>query len=147
MLYGCENNDIVMANALRIAECGFLPENPLNYMVMNGGSNFSGGQKSRLAIAGAIGKKAKLYIFDDCFTALDKKKEETILKNLLNEKADATIVIISNSIKSIMNCDEIIVLSQNGVEAVGNHEELVEKSPYYKKAVNNQLSEVSRNEQ
>lgn len=142
MLYGCENNDEVMNKALEMAECSFLPVNSLDRVIMNAGSNFSGGQKSRLAIAGAMGKNAKVYIFDDCFTALDSNTEEKILSNLLNIKKDATIVIISQSIKSIKNCDRIIVLSQNGVESQGTHSELLEKSSYYRMIVSNQSGEV-----
>ena len=142
MLYGCENNDEVMNKALKMAECGFLPPNSLDRVIMNAGSNFSGGQKSRLAIAGAMGKDAKVYIFDDCFTALDSNTEEKILSNLLNSKKDATIIIVSQSVKSIRNCDRIIVLSQNGVESQGTHSELLEKSSYYRMIVSNQSGEV-----
>ncbi len=145
MLYGCQNDDAVMEKALKMAECGFLPKEPLDRVVMNGGANFSGGQKSRLAIAGALGKEAKIYIFDDCFTALDSNTEEKILSNLLSDKKDATVIIVSQSVKSIKNCDKIVVLSNSGVESQGTHEELLQKSPYYSKVVRNQIGEVSEN--
>ena len=78
-------------------------------------------------------------------TALDSNTEEKILSNLLNDKKDATVIIVSQSAKSIKNCDKIIVLSQNGVESQGTHNELLETSAYYSKVVKNQLGEVSAN--
>lgn len=145
ILHGCKKDDNIIEKALKIAQCDFLPENSLDRVIMNGGANFSGGQKSRLAIAGALGENSKIYIFDDCFTALDSKTEEKLLEALINEKKDATVIIVSQRIKSIMNCDKIIVLSDKGVEAEGTHGELINKSPYYKKAVDNQSKEVPHN--
>ncbi len=145
MLYGCENNEQKMMTALKNAQCDFLPKQPLDRIIMNAGANFSGGQKSRIAIAGALGKDADLYIFDDCFTALDSDTEEKILNKLIEEKSDATIIIISQRIKSIMNCDKIIVLSENGVQAEGTHSQLLEKSAYYHRISQNQLNEVTAN--
>ncbi len=142
IIYGCENNDDKMLHALENAQCDFLPSEPLDRIIMNAGANFSGGQKSRLAIAGALGKDAEIYIFDDCFTALDSETEEKILNKLVETKNNATIIIISQRVKSIMNCDKIIVLSENGVESEGTHQELMESSPYYSTISKNQLSEV-----
>ncbi len=145
LIYGCENDDCKMMEALKNAQCDFLPEQPLDKIIMNAGANFSGGQKSRISIAGAIGKKAEIYIFDDCFTSLDSVTEEKILNNIINTNKNATIIIISQRINTLMRCDKTIVLSANGVEAEGTHDQLLKTSEYYNKIFKNQICEVSKN--
>ena len=135
LLSGAEENDNILLDALKYADCSFLPENPLNYIINNEGANFSGGQKNRLAIAGGIAKEAKIYILDDCFTSLDKVTREKILNNILQIKKGSTIILISQNTDDLKKCERVVVLSENGVEAAGSLDELEQTSDYYKQLI------------
>lgn len=95
------------------------------------GITLSGGQKQRLAIARAIIRKPKIFIFDDCLSAMDTNTEKTILENLQKLTNQTTSIIISHRISSVMNADQIIVLDEGKIVEQGKHFELLEQNGYY----------------
>ena len=121
--------------ALRIAQVDFVDS--LESEVLQGASNFSGGQKQRLSIARAIIGEHDFYIFDDCFSALDMNTEAKI-KNNLNNLNNAGILIVSQRISTIMDADEIIVLDDGEIINKGTHLELVETCEIYRQIVETQ---------
>jgi ATP-binding cassette subfamily B protein len=116
-------------------EAGF--ETPM----AQGGTNVSGGQKQRLAIARAIIKKPEIYIFDDSFSALDFKTDAALRKALHGEINEATVLIVAQRISTIMNADKIIVLDEGRMVGMGRHQELMADCPVYKEIALSQLSE------
>jgi ABC-type multidrug transport system, ATPase and permease components len=109
--------------------------------VERGGTNFSGGQKQRLAIARAIVRKPDIYLFDDSFSALDFKTD-AVLRNALQEESKSAItIIIGQRISSIKNADKIIVLADGKIDAIGKHQELLKTSKVYYEIATSQLSE------
>ena len=108
--------------------------------IAQGGTNVSGGQKQRLAIARAIARDPEIYIFDDSFSALDYKTDATLRKELKKYTKDATNLIVAQRIGTIMNADKIIVLEQGKCVGIGTHKELLKKCPVYKKIALSQLS-------
>jgi ATP-binding cassette subfamily B protein len=108
--------------------------------VDQGGSNVSGGQRQRLAIARAIVRKPKIFIFDDSFSALDFKTDQRLRGALRDEIADATVIIVAQRVGTILHADQIIVLDKGEIVAIGNHEELMESSETYREIVYSQLS-------
>jgi ATP-binding cassette subfamily B multidrug efflux pump len=105
-----------------------------------GGSNVSGGQRQRLAIARAIVRKPKIFIFDDSFSALDFKTDQRLRGALRDETADATVIIVAQRVGTILHADQIIVLDKGEIVAIGNHAELMESSETYREIVYSQLS-------
>lgn len=139
--YGNENADEAdMQRALSIAQAGFVNEMPdgLQSRVAQGGTNFSGGQKQRLAIARALMKKANLYIFDDSFSALDFKTDAALRHALAAEVKQSAVLIIAQRINTIVNADQIIVLEDGEVVGVGRHDELLKTCPIYRDINNSQ---------
>ncbi len=132
-------NDEEINNALKLAHVDFV-EN-LSEEVMQGGSNFSGGQKQRLSIARAIISHHDFYLFDDCFSALDMNTERKIMNNLKNLK-DSSILIVSQRISTIMDADEILVIDNGEIVDRGTHEKLLESCNVYKEIVNIQISNM-----
>ena len=106
-----------------------------------GGTNISGGQKQRLAIARAIARKPEIYIFDDSFSALDYKTDSVLRHELKKYTKDATCLIVAQRIGTIMNADKIIVLDNGTCVGIGTHKELLKKCSVYKEIALSQLGE------
>ena len=121
-------------HALDVAQAGFVRELPdgLGTRVAQGGSNFSGGQRQRLAIARALVRRADLYVFDDSFSALDYKTDAALRHALAGELAGAAQLVIAQRVSTIRDADQIVVLSDGAVEGIGRHEELLESCPTYR---------------
>lgn len=116
-------------------------ENGFDSPISQGGTNVSGGQKQRLAIARAIAKNPEIYIFDDSFSALDFKTDAKLRKALKEYTKDSTILIVAQRISSIMNADKIIVLEQGEIVGMGTHNELLKNCEVYKEIASSQLGE------
>lgn len=129
-----------MWRALSIAQADFVKKLPNGLLshVSQGGTNFSGGQKQRLAIARALMKRADLYIFDDSFSALDFKTDAALRHALAHEVKDSAVLIIAQRINTIVHADQIIVLEDGRVAGMGKHEELVKTCPIYRDIANSQ---------
>ena len=108
--------------------------------IAQGGTNVSGGQKQRLAIARAIARDPEIYIFDDSFSALDYKTDSVLRRELKNYTKDATSLIVAQRIGTIMNADKIIVLDSGKCVGMGTHKELLKKCEVYKRIALSQLS-------
>ena len=108
--------------------------------IAQGGTNVSGGQKQRLAIARAIARDPEIYIFDDSFSALDYKTDSVLRRELKNYTKDATSLIVAQRIGTIMNADKIIVLDSGKCVGMGTHKELLKNCEVYKKIALSQLS-------
>ena len=145
LLYGLENaTEEEMWKALEIAQAkDFVEKLPdgLDSKVEQGGDNFSGGQKQRLAIARALIKPADIYIFDDSFSALDFKTDALLRKALKENVTDAMIVIVAQRISTVVGADEIIVLDEGLMVGKGNHQELKETNETYQDIIKSQLRE------
>ena len=109
-------------------------------IIAQGGTNISGGQKQRLAIARAIAKTPEIYIFDDSFSALDYKTDSTLRKTLKEYTKDATSLIVAQRIGTIMNADKIIVLDDGKCVGMGTHKELLKTCEVYKQIALSQLT-------
>ncbi len=136
--------DEEMWHALELAQAkGFVSELPdgLDAQVEQGGDNFSGGQKQRLAIARALMKKAAVYVFDDSFSALDFKTDAKLREGLKNdpEIQKSVLVIVAQRVSTVTAADEIIVLDEGKVVGQGTHDELVENNQTYQEIVESQL--------
>ena len=132
-----------MKNAARIAQASeFIDKMPKGYdaNVSSGGTNISGGQKQRLAIARAVAKDPEIFVFDDSFSALDYKTDYTLRKELKKNAKDKTNIIVAQRIGTILNADEIIVLENGFVKGCGTHAELLKKCKVYKEIALSQLS-------
>ena len=108
--------------------------------VAQGGTNFSGGQRQRLAIARAIAKKPTIYILDDSFSALDFTTDANLRKALEITAKDSTLIVVAQRVSTILNADQIIVLDQGAVVGIGKHHELMNTCEIYKEIVLSQLS-------
>ena len=108
--------------------------------IAQGGTNISGGQKQRLAIARAIARKPEIYIFDDSFSALDYKTEKKLRHELKNFTKNATNLIVAQRIGTIMNADKILVLDQGKCVGIGTHKQLLKTCKVYKEIALSQLS-------
>ena len=108
--------------------------------IAQGGTNVSGGQKQRLAIARAIVRDPEIYIFDDSFSALDYKTDSVLRRELKNYTKNATSLIVAQRIGTIMNADKIIVLDSGKCVGMGTHKELLKNCEVYKKIALSQLS-------
>ena len=110
--------------------------------IAQGGSNVSGGQRQRLAIARAIVKDAPIYIFDDSFSALDFATDARLRAALDRELGSATVIIVAQRVGTIMKADRIIVMDNGRVVGSGTHGELLETNETYREIVYSQLSEA-----
>lgn len=108
--------------------------------IAQGGTNVSGGQKQRLAIARAIAKNPEIYIFDDSFSALDLKTDAALRKALKKKTGDSTVLIVAQRISTILHAEQIIVLDEGKVIGKGTHEELLKTCEVYKQIALSQLS-------
>ncbi|MGN0410506.1 MAG: ABC transporter ATP-binding protein [Candidatus Fimousia sp.] len=142
--FGTEEAPVeTIKKAAQIAQAEeFIDSKPLGYQtpISQGGSNVSGGQKQRLAIARAIAKEPKIYIFDDSFSALDYKTDVTLRKALQKEVGDAVVMIVAQRISTILHADKIIVLDEGRIVGEGTHEELLKTNPVYQEIAKSQLS-------
>ncbi|MGL4345708.1 MAG: ABC transporter ATP-binding protein [Cellulosilyticaceae bacterium] len=111
-----------------------------NALVAQGGTNFSGGQKQRLAIARALMRKAPIYIFDDSFSALDLKTDSALRKALKENMKDAVKLIIAQRVSTIMDADKILVLDQGELVGLGKHQELLENCSVYQAIAKSQMN-------
>lgn len=109
-------------------------------LLSEGGANFSGGQKQRLAIARAIIRRPEIYIFDDSFSALDYQTDAKLRARLKKEMTESTVLIVAQRVGTIMHADKIIVLNEGEVVGIGTHRELLENCPIYYDIAASQLS-------
>ncbi len=109
--------------------------------IAQGGTNVSGGQKQRLAIARALIKKSPVCVFDDSFSALDFKTDAALRAALKEDAKDSTLLIVAQRVGTIMNADKIIVLDDGEIVGMGKHKELLENCPVYRDIAKSQLSE------
>lgn len=133
-----------LAKAAEIAQASeFIEEKREKYesTIAQGGTNVSGGQKQRLAIARAIAKQPKIYIFDDSFSALDLKTDAALRKALEEHTKDCTTIIVAQRISTILHADQILVLSDGKIVGKGRHEELLKSCEVYREIAKSQLSE------
>ena len=107
--------------------------------VSQGGTNFSGGQRQRLAIARAVMKKPEVYIFDDSFSALDMKTDRTLRRNLRANMGDATMIVVAQRVSTIMDATCILVLDNGEVVGMGTHRELLSSCRLYREIAEIQL--------
>jgi ATP-binding cassette subfamily B protein len=108
--------------------------------VSQGGTNLSGGQKQRLAIARALAKKPEIYIFDDSLSALDFKTDMALRKALKKDTSDATVLIVTQRVSTIMGAEQIVVLDNGEIAGIGTHKELMQNCDVYKEIALSQLS-------
>ena len=142
--FGDENaTEERIEEAVKIAQSyDFVMKKPdgFNSPISQGGTNVSGGQRQRLAIARAIVRKPEIYVFDDSFSALDFKTDKSLREALSSETKEATVVIVAQRISTIMDADRIIVIEKGKVVGMGKHNELVKNCPVYKEIVDSQMS-------
>lgn len=137
-------SDDVMIKAAGIAQATeFVEEKEKKYEshISQGGSNVSGGQKQRLAIARAIAKEPKIYLFDDSFSALDFKTDKALREALFMHAKDATILIVAQRISTILHADQILVLDDGKIVGKGTHQELLKTCQTYQEIAMSQLSQ------
>ena len=130
--------------ALDIAQASefvFDDETGLDSEISQGGTNVSGGQRQRLAIARALVKKPPIYIFDDSFSALDFKTDSTLRRELKEKTGDSTVLIVTQRVATVKNADQIIVLDEGKVVGKGTHKELMKTCETYQEIASSQLSE------
>jgi ATP-binding cassette, subfamily B, multidrug efflux pump len=116
-------------------------EGGLDAPITQGGSNVSGGQRQRLAIARAIIKRAPIYVFDDSFSALDVATDARLRAALDRELGDATLIVVAQRVATIMNADQIVVMDDGRLVGAGTHRELLETNETYQEIVYSQLSQ------
>lgn len=112
-----------------------------DHEIAQGGTNVSGGQKQRLSIARALVRKTEIYIFDDCFSALDFKTDAKLRAALKKETKESTVIFVAQRVGTVMDADRIIVLDEGSVVGMGTHKELLDKCDVYREIVSSQLSE------
>jgi ATP-binding cassette subfamily B multidrug efflux pump len=143
--HGDENaNDDELWHLLSVAQGrDFVADMPeqLAAPITQGGANVSGGQRQRLAIARALAKRARIYIFDDSFSSLDFKTDAQLRGALKRETAHATVIVVAQRVGSVMHADQIIVLEEGTIAGAGTHEELLQSSETYREIVASQLGE------
>ncbi len=146
VIYGTKNgkkaSNLDMKKALKVAQADFVEkmEDKEKSHIARGGTNISGGQKQRLAIARAVARKPEIYIFDDSFSALDYKTDLVLRKELKKYTGKATNLIVAQRIGTIMHADKIIVLEAGKCVGMGTHKELMKNCEIYKEIALSQLS-------
>ncbi|MGV3075858.1 ABC transporter ATP-binding protein [Clostridium baratii] len=133
-----------LVHASKIAQAyDFISEKENNFdsIVEQGGRNFSGGQKQRLAIARALIRKPEIYVFDDSFSALDFKTDSKLRAALKSETKESAVIIVAQRVSTIMDADRILVLDDGNVVGMGTHKELLDNCAIYKEIASSQLSE------
>ena len=143
--YGVDDADEDRIRAAAdVAQAGeFIAERPegLATPISQGGTNVSGGQRQRLAIARALATDARAYLFDDSFSALDYKTDAALRHELSSRLGGKTVVIVAQRISTVLNADQIVVLDDGRVVGVGTHEQLMESCQEYREIAMSQLSE------
>ncbi len=129
------------AEIAQASEFIFARPEGLDAEIAQGGSNVSGGQKQRLAIARALVKKPPIFIFDDSFSALDFKTDAALRKALKQKTGNSTVLIVTQRVATIKNADQIIVLEEGRVVGTGKHRELLQSCKTYQEIARSQLSE------
>ena len=146
---GEDITDEDMKEAAAIAQAEeFISSKPKGYdtVIAQSGTNVSGGQRQRLAIARAIARHPKVFLFDDSFSALDYKTD-LALRNALAEKTkDATVIIVAQRIATILHADQIVVLDDGKIAGIGTHSELLRTCKTYQEIASSQLSEAELSE-
>jgi ATP-binding cassette subfamily B multidrug efflux pump len=135
--------DAEVENFARTAQAlEFIKQNQtgMETVVSQGGANFSGGQKQRLSIARALAKKPELFIFDDSFSALDYTTDAALRRALRKETSNASVMIVTQRISTIMGSDQIIVLDNGKVVGIGKHRDLLATCEVYREIAQSQLS-------
>ena len=127
---GIKKDDVITTLHDTLADFVFDKKEGLDFKISAHGTNLSGGQKQRLLLARALASKPPIIILDDSSSALDYKTDMLIRKNI-KEKYHSTLVMVSNRISAIKNCDKIIVLDDGKIDNIGTHEELLKTSPIY----------------
>lgn len=138
-----EATDAEVVQAAQIAQAEeFIEEKPEKYesAIAQGGTNVSGGQKQRLAIARAIAKHPKIFVFDDSFSALDLKTDAKLRKALADTVQDSTVIIVAQRISTILHADQILVLDEGEIVGKGTHEELMKHCTVYQEIAKSQMS-------
>jgi ATP-binding cassette subfamily B protein len=133
-----------LAVAMQIAQAAdFVNESPdkLETSISQGGTNVSGGQRQRLAIARALVKQAAIYIFDDSFSALDFKTDAALRTALKKFVAKSSVFIVSQRVATIKSADQIIVLDEGSIVGKGTHHELMNSCDVYRDIATSQLSQ------
>ena len=142
--YGAPDaTDDELWHALTVAQGrDFVSEMPeqLGAPISQGGTNVSGGQRQRLAIARAVVRKPRIYIFDDSFSALDFKTDSRLRAALREETHDATVIIVAQRVGTIMHADRIVVLDAGAIVGIGTHRDLLETCETYREIVFSQLT-------
>jgi ATP-binding cassette subfamily B multidrug efflux pump len=113
----------------------------LDAPIDQGGTNVSGGQRQRLSIARALMRRPSLYLFDDCFSALDPVTDARLRSALRAETQDAAVVIVAQRVSTIMHADQIIVLEAGSVVGIGTHQQLLDSCGPYREIAASQLGE------
>lgn len=134
--------------AIKVAQAkNFVEKMEGNYRahIAQGGTNISGGQKQRLAIARAIARDPEIYIFDDSFSALDYKTDAALRHDLQEYTKDATSLIVAQRIGTIMHADKIIVLDEGRCVGMGTHKELMKSCEVYQQIALSQLTKEELN--
>jgi ATP-binding cassette, subfamily B, multidrug efflux pump len=130
-------------HALRVAQAeGFVREmsGQLEAPISQGGTNVSGGQRQRLAIARALVKRPRIFVFDDSFSALDVATDARLRAALQRETAEAAVIIVGQRVATIADADKILVMEHGEIVGSGTHEELLAHCPTYAEIVDSQLS-------
>jgi len=144
--FGAENaSDAQLWQALQIAQAdSFVSQMPdgIDSEIDQGGTNVSGGQRQRLAIARALVRQAPVYVFDDSFSALDYATDARLRAALRSQTAEAAVVVVAQRISTIRDADQIVVLDEGTVAGIGRHEELMQDCPTYSEIVLSQLTET-----
>ena len=145
LLYGkADASQEDMRQAADIAcAAAFIEEKPDGYetAVAQGGTNVSGGQRQRLAIARAIVKNPDIYVFDDSFSALDYKTDAALRRALAKRTKDKTVLIVAQRISTILHAEKIVVLDKGRIAGIGTHEELLASCAQYREIAEGQLTE------
>lgn len=139
-----EATDEEVRHAASVAQAAdFIADMPDGFdtSVSQGGVNLSGGQKQRLSIARALIRKPEIYIFDDCFSALDFKTDALLRTALRKETGDSAVIIVAQRVSTVMDADRILVLDDGKLAGMGRHRDLMKSCQVYREIVSSQLSE------
>ena len=131
-----------MWEALRVASADFVAADTLglDMVVAQGGLNFSGGQRQRLAIARAVIRRPAVYLFDDAFSALDVHTDSRVRAALREVSADATVIVVSQRMSTVLDADQIVILDNGRVVGTGTHDELLTTCSVYAEFVDSQAA-------